>query len=951
MSVPQSNSRASNQHVTTVLAANADDAVPFASSDELIAAILPIAATETGASSAYFARPAPESEWLVEVAYDARTGVTFAPNGAVILAEHAAPVGASIAIALTDANGARRAVVGVADPSDGAFPPHATKALSRVARILNSMLDLQDQATTLQESDERHRTIVDATAEGLILRLADGRIGAVNRSAEELLGVPADQLVGEVSLPIRHVVVDDDGNELEDATPPGLLTLRTGKPQSNVLISLDRPDGTSIWVSTNARPLIEPGATTPHAVVVSFVDVTERLRAESESRERQIRLMILNSIATAISAGMSVDQIIDHAVRQLAEHFPHYRVIYGPIDSHRQLNVIRSFQPPGMRSLVGHQRDLAAVPEFVQALRSGYVAVDDVQRDERVAPAADRIIAGGARAFLDVMLRIGDEDVAMLGLDAGEPHHWTAHEISTLSDVGGYLAVAISHARHEDERHRASLEMRRTGERFQSLVQQSSDIISIFDHHTNRTYISPSVERILGYTAREMLPKSQAAITHPDDLPAIEQAFAKMRANPGKPIMTQFRLRHRDGSWRWMESVATNLIDDPSVRGFVSNTRDITERRRAEAALRESEQRFRNAFEHALAGMALTDRDGHFSWVNASLCRLLGYTKDELLASSFHAILHPDDLDEARRESNQLFSGEQHSYQRERRFRHQDGHVVWGLLSVSVLHDAEGRPAQVIGQVQDVTARRHAAAALQEANEQLEQLNQAKSDFVSLVSHEFRTPLTGILGFSELIRDEELSVADVKEFANDINADAQRLGRLIDQLLDLDRMQSGRIQLLHSNVDINAVIRQVAQQFRAVSGRHEIRLELADSVPTLSGDRDKLVQVVTNLIANAIKYSPHGGVVTVASRADRHSIHLTIMDQGVGIPTGDLERIFDRYARVEAGASRFIKGIGLGLPIARQIVELHDGRVWADSTLGQGSTFHVVLPVAKSLED
>ncbi|MGH2557866.1 MAG: PAS domain S-box protein [Thermomicrobiales bacterium] len=1087
MSVPENNLQQGNGRVTAALGASAQGVLPFDSRADLIAAILAMAANGTGANCAFLARSAGDFEWHVEATHNEPIGSTFVPGAVFRMQDHSsfqqeivvegATIGQSLVIMLCDATGSRQGLLGVVAPSHGAFPATATDALSRIGRVLSSHLDVQRQAMALRESDERHRTIVDATAEGIMLRLADGRIGAVNRSAEELLGVAADRIIGSVSLPIRHVVVDDDGRTLDDATPPGLQTLRTGKPLSNVLIGIDRPDGTSIWVSTNARPLIAPGALTPYAAVVSFIDVTERLqavsalrdseerfkslsaaspvgildtdadgrvlyvnprceeivgspsvellgrllteifrpagesewrsdwqsiavgagsveqellirrppgddqwinlcvaplggahesvpgfvctvedidsrkRAETESYERQIRLTILNSIATEISAGMSVDQIIDRAVQRLAEHLPHRRVIYGAIDVRRRLKVIRSIQPPGMRSLVGQQRDLAAIPGFFQALRTGCIAVDDVERDQRVAAAADRILAGGARAFLDVLLRIGDEDVALLGLDAAEAHHWTSHEIATLSDVAGYLAVALSHARNDEERHRAALEVRRTAERFQSLVQHSSDIISIFDQHTNRIYISPSVERILGYTAAEMLPKSQATITHPDDLPAIKQAFARMRDSPGEPITTQYRLRHQDGSWRWMESVATNLLDDAAVHGFVSNTRDITERRLAEDALRESEQRFRHAFEHALAGMALTDRDGHFAWVNESLCRMLGYSNDELLASTFHAILHPDELDAARGDSAQLFSGERHAYQRERRFLHKDGHGVWGLLSASVLFDVDGRPFQIIGQVQDVTERRRAAAALEEANAQLEQLNQAKSDFVSLVSHEFRTPLTGIRGFSELIRDEDLPVAEMKEFAADINADAQRLGRLIDQLLDLDRMQSGRIQLLRSHVDLNEVVRYVVQQFRAASDRHQLQLELEESVPTLLGDHDKLIQVVTNLIGNAIKYSPDGGVVRIGSLVAQGSIHLWVGDEGVGIPTGDLERIFDRYARVEGGASRFIKGIGLGLPIARQIVELHGGRIWAESSLDEGSTFHVVIPIPGSLKD
>lgn len=1186
---------------------------PLDAADAIVHDYLVLAARETGAPSAFLAQAELSHDWRITHVYSAsdrqefRRGAPVAirdtPDAAVVTVDGQHDLGHVLRVTLDDDDGRACALLCTVDPTPDAFPPGNTERLARIGSLLSTYLAQRRREQALRESDDRYRTIVDATAEGIMLRLADGCIGAVNRSAEQLIGVPAAQLIGRISLPIRHVVIDHDGTRHEDAEPPGLASVRNGESFSNVLVELHRPDDTVIWVSTNARPLVELGASLPYASVISFVDVSERLQAvaamreseerfrslsaaspvgifhanlsgiilyvnpkcaailghaaeelldrrvadvingagaaaelaawhsatvnghtferellirrgdgtarwinlcsaplrgaqteltgfvgtiedisarkqsETESQEQQIRLTILNSIATEIAAGTSVKRIIDRAVDRLAEHFPDRRVIYGLIDERLRLRVVRSAQPPHMPSMRGQRRDLTVVPRFLQALRAGYIAVDDVERDERMTPVAGRIVKGGSRAFVDVLLRVGDEDVGMLGLDAAEPHHWTEHEIATLTDVAGYLAVALSHARHEEGRRRASLEARRTAERFQSLVQHSSDVITIFGPDTSRVYISPSVEAILGYSAAEMLPLSQAQITHPDELPAIEQAFREMMARPGAPITTQFRARHRDGSWRWMESVATNLLDDPAVHGVVSNTRDISERHRAEEALRESEERFRSAFEHALAGMALTDRDGRFVWVNESLCRMLGFTKDELLSGSFHTILHPDDLALAQADSAQLFTGEQASYQRERRFRHKSGEVLWGLLSASVLFDGEGRPAQVIGQVQDITQRqrmeaalrasderyralvsnssdiiavldangivrsmsdavelvlgytpgeligrtnealchpedrprlrfafarsvrspgvkrqielrfrhkngswrwleimttallgdpavggivtdarditerRQAAAALQEANVQLEELNRAKSDFVSLVSHEFRTPLTGILGFSELIRDEEFALPEIKEFANDINADAQRLGRMIDQLLDLDRMQSGRIQLQRAPVSLNTIARAVAQQFRAASPSHRLTLNLDDKLPGMTGDRDKLIQVVTNLVGNAIKYSPDGGEVLISSRAEGQSIRLDVRDQGVGIPAEDLERVFDRYARVEGGAGRFIKGIGLGLPIAREIVELHGGRIWAESTIGQGSTFCVVLPVNEPAEE
>jgi signal transduction histidine kinase len=232
------------------------------------------------------------------------------------------------------------------------------------------------------------------------------------------------------------------------------------------------------------------------------------------------------------------------------------------------------------------------------------------------------------------------------------------------------------------------------------------------------------------------------------------------------------------------------------------------------------------------------------------------------------------------------------------------------------------------------------------AMEQLERVNRAKSEFVSIVSHEFRTPLTGIQGFSEMMRDEDLPLADMKEYAADINKDAQRLNRMINEMLDLDRMEAGRMTLNRESTDLNGIVSEAADRVRPGAPGHPIRLALEPGMPALSGDKDKLTQVVANLLSNAVKYSPTGGQIVVTTALEASEIHLTVQDKGMGIPADMLEAIWERYARVDSDASRGIQGTGLGLPIVRQIVTMHGGRVWAESEVGRGSLFHVVLPLA-----
>ena len=235
-----------------------------------------------------------------------------------------------------------------------------------------------------------------------------------------------------------------------------------------------------------------------------------------------------------------------------------------------------------------------------------------------------------------------------------------------------------------------------------------------------------------------------------------------------------------------------------------------------------------------------------------------------------------------------------------------------------------------------------------ETYRQIEQLSKLRGEFVAIVSHEFRTPLTGIQGFSEMMRDEDLSVAEMREYAGDINKDARRLSRLLSDMLDLDQMESGLMTPDLWPLDLNGIATSTAAQFGGSAADHPIELDLDERLPRITADAERLGQVISNLLSNAIKYSPKGSPVTLRTRGDDRSVVLTVTDRGIGIPSDQLENIFNRYSQTEGSATRTIQGTGLGLPIVRQIVKLHEGRVWATSEPGKGAVFHVQLPLVRS---
>ena len=248
---------------------------------------------------------------------------------------------------------------------------------------------------------------------------------------------------------------------------------------------------------------------------------------------------------------------------------------------------------------------------------------------------------------------------------------------------------------------------------------------------------------------------------------------------------------------------------------------------------------------------------------------------------------------------------------------------------------------------QQITERDLLTAAKIFLNEQLEQVNKMQSDFISVVSHEFRTSLTTIEGFSDLLRSEEYPSEDVKEYARDIYADAIRLHRMVTDLLDVEQMKKGEVQLCVVWVDMSTLLTTIVKHMELVSTHHTLHLSLDEKLPQLEGDPEKLIQVITNLLSNAIKYSPMGGDILIKSSREGESVHVSIQDHGIGIAPEFIESIFTPYHRVNSTSTRYIQGTGLGLSLVREIILLHEGKIWVESTPGQGSTFHFSLPLSR----
>ena len=376
--------------------------------------------------------------------------------------------------------------------------------------------------------------------------------------------------------------------------------------------------------------------------------------------------------------------------------------------------------------------------------------------------------------------------------------------------------------------------------------------------------------------------------------------------------------------------------------------------RRSETAqaLRRSESDHRAIFERSPIGIARISSEGDLLEGNAALLQMLEHDFPTMRSHAWPDLLRAYDQAAARSRIAPLLAGITAGHSVQVRAGTGGGKWLWLQLTATSIPDSSGRPEHVLVMVEDVTVVREAQDRLGEAleaqrsaNATLEKLDRTKTEFLSIVSHEFRTALTGIQGFSELIRDGGLEPDEVRAYGGYIFNDADRVNRLIGDMLDLDRMESGRMSIRTTEVDINEVLSDAIARAGS-SPTVEFKADLDPRLPIVVGDRDRLVQVVSNLVNNAVKYSPDGGIVTLSSRSEGGFALVSVTDTGVGIPPDEIGHVFERFRRVRSGAAQSIPGTGLGLTIVKQIVEMHGGKIWVESAVGHGSAFHFTLPLA-----
>ncbi|HVF27201.1 MAG TPA: PAS domain S-box protein [Pyrinomonadaceae bacterium] len=524
----------------------------------------------------------------------------------------------------------------------------------------------------------------------------------------------------------------------------------------------------------------------------------------------------------------------------------------------------------------------------------------------------------------------------------GTPRWWDVTVSPVRAAPAGPVVRLLSVSRDITERKQAEKALRESEERYRLMTENAKDYAIIFlDTDARIKTWSVGAERILGWKEEEVVGQSGHIIFTPEDRQnGIPEKELSTAAAKGRASDERWHIR-KDGSRLFGSGEMIGLFDEGGeLRGFAKIFRDLTERKRMDDALRESEEKFRNLANSISQFAWMADAAGDVFWYNQRWFDYTGTTLEEMRGWDWQKFHHPEEVGRVVKSfKKSIATGE--PWEDTFPLRSKTGEYRWFLSRALPIRDARGRITRWFGTNTDVEDLRQARKSAEEAS-------RLKDVFLATVSHELRTPLTAVIGWTHILRAGRLDEAGAARALETVERNARAQNQLIEDLLDISRIITGKLRLDVRLIDPVGFLEAAIEAVHPAAEAKNVRLQkvLDTGVGAISGDADRLQQVVWNLLSNAIKFTPKGGRVQLRLERVNSHVEIIVADTGAGIEPEFLPFVFDRFRQADGSTTRAHGGLGLGLAIVRHLVELHGGTVHADSHgEGNGATFTVKLPL------
>jgi PAS domain S-box-containing protein len=518
--------------------------------------------------------------------------------------------------------------------------------------------------------------------------------------------------------------------------------------------------------------------------------------------------------------------------------------------------------------------------------------------------------------------------------------------ILVILTTGSFLGLLIRNQRviyyregYENEVSRLALI-----KHFDYILKFANDFILLVDKDLNIVEANDRALEFYQYSRDEFIGMNVEEIRAPEALPQLYLNVNTVDENESATFETVHK--RKDNSTFPIELSARVVLIEGS-KYYQSIGRDITQRKNVENILRESENKFRKIFEESPFSMLMTAKDFGILKANLAFCNFIGYQEEELISRTFKNFTHPDNISIDEISLLKLIAGDIPVYHTEKRYLRKDGSVIWGSTTVSIIRNNNEEVQFFLVMIEDINLRKKTETDLIAAKEKAEENDRLKTAFLHNVSHEIRTPMNGIIGFSTLLNEPDLKESERRQYTDIIYQNSLQLLSIINDIVDIANVESGQAKINLSEFNLNAALGNLNEQF-VMSGKENnvtitLETELADNDSTIMTDQTKLVQILSNLMNNAIKFTSNGKI-DFGYVIKGNFLEFYVNDTGIGIQPEYHSRIFDRFFQVDSKVSRQYSGTGLGLSICKGYVELLGGNIRVESEPGKGTRFAFTIP-------
>ena len=771
------------------------------------------------------------------------------------------------------------------------FIPYPEPIFDSDGNIMGAFNMLVDVTESKQAEEEKAKlaAIVQSSDDAIIGKTLDGIVTSWNQAAQRLFGYTEEEMVGQS---ITRIIPRDRLDE----EPRILSRLRSGEKVDHFETKRITKYGKTLDISLTISPI----------------------------KDAKGKIVGASKIARDITTQREVEKLMhenDEKFRMAVETTNIGTWEYNYSSS-------KLFCSAESRKICGIPNDVDLDPNIIVS------QIHEDDRDyffEKIKAAKD---PSGTGRF-DIQLRMRRYDngemrwVRAQGKTFFDSDHSPERRIGTLLDV--------TEEKTKEQELRASVEL------FQTMADNVPAMIWMsgydkFDDYFNRTWLE-----FTGRTLEQERDERWLEGVHPEDVQRCIDTY-NTSFKEQKGFYTEYRLRRHDGEYRWISDHSVpRLSSEDEFLGFVSACIDIDDQKRFREKIQESELLFKTISNASPAALWMTNEREENIFVSDTWLKWTGKNFNEVINRGWLQSVHDDERKMMIKNFQECFR-QRLPFKAEFRFYKVDGQLSWGLTEGYPFYDFNYQFAGYAGSVTDIT--------------EIKKLEQRKDDFIKMASHELKTPITSINGYVQLLlniyneADEQrlrLSRSTVKSSLNTIAKQVVKLTRLISELLDLSKIESGRLELQRSHFNLSELVDEIVQDVRQTASSHAVLVH-NDFEGKVFADKDRIAQVLLNLLTNAIKYSPESDRIEVYVEKNDYTAIVKVKDYGIGIDKKDHHKIFERFYRVEGKKEQTFPGFGIGLFIANEIIERHQGRITVESEKGKGSSFIITLPLNQAHE-